>query len=163
MPLLIDGHNLIPKIPGLSLSDPDDEMQLVRLLQDYCRIQRQQAECFFDKAPLGHPRVRTLGTIKVKFAREGQTADDEIKKRLVELGKQARNFIVVSSDQSIQTAARAARAKVKPSEDFAGELIATLRNESGSGKTKAERSSQDFISPDEVAMWLKAFKGRKKD
>ena len=30
--LVIDGHNLIPKIPGLRLDDPDDEMKLIEKL-----------------------------------------------------------------------------------------------------------------------------------
>ncbi len=28
MPILVDGHNLVPHVPGLSLRDPDDEMVL---------------------------------------------------------------------------------------------------------------------------------------
>ena len=38
MPYLIDGHNLIPKVAGLSLKAVDDEMQLIELLQEFCRI-----------------------------------------------------------------------------------------------------------------------------
>ena len=37
MPYLIDGHNLIPKVRGLSLQSMDDEMELVELLQEFCR------------------------------------------------------------------------------------------------------------------------------
>lgn len=43
MPYLIDGHNLIPKI-GLRLSEPDDELELIRLLQDFARLRRQPIE-----------------------------------------------------------------------------------------------------------------------
>src|SRR5262245_8805655 len=35
MHLLVDGHNLIGQMPGLSLADPDDEAQLVLLLRGY--------------------------------------------------------------------------------------------------------------------------------
>ena len=35
MPLLIDGHNLIAKLPSISLDDPHDETQLVELLRRY--------------------------------------------------------------------------------------------------------------------------------
>ncbi|MBP1702274.1 MAG: hypothetical protein H6Q38_1381, partial [Chloroflexi bacterium] len=41
MPYIVDGHNLIPKIPGLSLRAIDDEMQLIELLQEFCRVQRK--------------------------------------------------------------------------------------------------------------------------
>ncbi len=163
MPLLVDGHNLIPKIPGLSLSDPEDEMQLLQLLQDYCRIRRQEAECFFDLAPFGHPRRRKFGTIRVKFARAGKTADDEIKDRLAELGRQARSYIVISSDLSVQNAARAARARVKTSEDFSAELIAALREGNGPGKKGEDHPDERAVGPDEVDMWIKIFKKGKKD
>ncbi len=35
MPILIDGHNLIGRMPALSLADPDDERQLLALLLSY--------------------------------------------------------------------------------------------------------------------------------
>ena len=35
MPILIDGHNLIGQMPGLSLEDPHDEEMLVTLLRSY--------------------------------------------------------------------------------------------------------------------------------
>ena len=35
MPILIDGHNLIGRLPGISLADADDEQALVRLLLSY--------------------------------------------------------------------------------------------------------------------------------
>ena len=36
MPYLIDGHNLIPKL-GLRLESLDDEMELIAILQEFCR------------------------------------------------------------------------------------------------------------------------------
>ena len=52
MPYLIDGHNLIPKIPGLSLEMLDDEDRLIELLQEFARVRRQRIEVFFDQAIL---------------------------------------------------------------------------------------------------------------
>jgi predicted RNA-binding protein with PIN domain len=49
MQYLIDGHNLIPKVPGLSLSDPDDEEQLINKLSGWARISRQKIIVFFDR------------------------------------------------------------------------------------------------------------------
>jgi hypothetical protein len=45
MPYLIDGHNLIPKIPGMNLGDVDDETQLIEMLQEFCRRRRKQVKC----------------------------------------------------------------------------------------------------------------------
>ena len=53
MPFIVDGHNLIPKVPGLNLQDMEDELQLVELLQEFCRINRKQVEVYFDNAPPG--------------------------------------------------------------------------------------------------------------
>jgi uncharacterized protein len=56
MPLLIDGHNLISQIPGLSLSDPDDEGDLVMLLRRYTTARRgRKVVVVFDHGVYGHP------------------------------------------------------------------------------------------------------------
>jgi hypothetical protein len=136
MPYLIDGHNLIPKIPGLELSEPDDETQLIELLQVFCRVQRKQVEVFFDNAPVGQPRARKYGLVTARFARSGQTADDLIRQYLQRLGNSARNWTVVSSDGQVQVAARAVRAQVLSAEAFARLLL-----ESGRG------SRRDLSSP----------------
>ena len=41
MNYIIDGHNLISKMPGFSLSMPDDEQRLVELLIRYWQERRQ--------------------------------------------------------------------------------------------------------------------------
>ncbi len=41
MPTIIDGHNLIPKVRGLSLQRLDDELELIQKLQTYCRVRRK--------------------------------------------------------------------------------------------------------------------------
>jgi predicted RNA-binding protein with PIN domain len=110
MPYLIDGHNLIPKIPGLTLEDVDDEDQLLHLLTRFCQRQGKQVEVFFDKAPPGEARTRKFGMVLARFVRQGTTADEAIRVRLARLGRSAHNWTVVSSDQQIQAEARAARA-----------------------------------------------------
>ena len=72
MPYIIDGHNLIPKIPGLSLQEMDDEQHLLEMLQEFCRRQRKQVEVFFDNAPPGGVRARNLGLVTARFVRQGR-------------------------------------------------------------------------------------------
>ena len=156
---MIDGHNLIPNIPRLNLSDLDDEQHLIEMVQEFCRKRRHQAEIYFDNAPPGMAGMRSVGGIKVKFAAKGRTADQDIKDRLTNLGKSARNWMVVTSDHSVQLAARAARAQVKSSGDFAVEMGSVL-GESGKGKKTGEDAP---ISDQEVAQWLKIFKQRKQE
>ena len=151
MPYLVDGHNLIPKIPGLSLRAMDDETQLISLLQEYCRRQRKQVEVFFDNAPQGSAGQRSFGAVIARFIRQGVTADAAIKDRLLRLGRSARNWSVVSSDNSVRIAARAAGAEVISSETFAGQLLAALEGEESSG------NSQTKLSDAELDEWLALF------
>lgn len=149
MPFLIDGHNLIPKL-GLRLDDPDDEMELIRLLQDFARIRRQPVEVYFDGAPAGQAGERKVGTVKAHFVRQGQTADSAIRRRLELLGGSAKNWVVVSSDREVQNAARTNRARATASEDFVKSLRETL---SGSATSTDDKK----LSAGEVEEWLKLF------
>jgi len=155
MPYLIDGHNLIPKLQGLSLEDFDDETHLLEMMQEFCRLQRKEAEVFFDNAPAGGMRVRTLGLVTARFIRFGTTADDAIRKRLTSLGRAARNWTVVSSDQSVQTSARAAQARILSSEAFAATLQATLNQ----APPNPSKTSDASLSEDEIDEWLDLFGG----
>jgi hypothetical protein len=159
MPVIVDGHNLIPKIPGLSLSDLDDEIKLVEILQDFCRIRRLEIICYFDKAPHGHPRVQHFGPVTARFARPGKTADEEIKDHLLRLGRGARQWTVVSSDASIQTAARAARARIVTSDAFLREIEAALLQKT----TIKDTADEVVMTPEEMEMWLKTFGGDQAD
>jgi len=122
MVILIDGHNLIPMIPGISLTDPDDEEALIRLLGEYGRLKRHTIEVFFDQAPVAMAGERRHGMVRAVFVQRGITADEAIMARLRQLGKRARNVLVVSSDRQVQAAARAAHADVISSPDFSSEL-----------------------------------------
>lgn len=150
MPYLVDGHNLIPKA-GLRLDSIDDEMDLVAVLQEFARLHRRQVEVYFDGAPAGQAGIRNLGTVKAHFVRAGTTADDAIARRLKKLGRAAKNWTVVSSDRQVQANARAARAEVLSSEEFARLLQQTPRIETA--KPAADRK----LPPDEVDEWLKIF------
>jgi predicted RNA-binding protein with PIN domain len=159
MPYLIDGHNLIPKIPGLNLQALDDEEQLIQLLQEYCRRQRKQVEVFFDNAPPGGVRARNFGLVTARFVRQGTTADQAIRDRLTRLGRLARNWTVVSSDLTVQSWARAAQARSISSEAFARLIIKALDEQ---GVDQGE-NSEAGVNKDELDDWLKLFGDQKKD
>ncbi len=152
--MIIDGHNLIPKIPGAHLSDLNDENQLIVLLQEYARLKRKQIECFFDNAPPGWPRVRNYGLVVAKFPRPGMNADQEIRGRLGRLGNAARNYTIVSSDLAVQSSARAARAQYIGSDVFAKELLKVLEN----SPVEKNEGVEAGLSDAEVNMWLDLFK-----
>lgn len=150
MPYLIDGHNLIPKI-GLRLASAEDEMELIAILQEFCRLERKQADVYFDGAP--QASTRKLGAVTAHFVSLGTTADDAIYKRLKKMGKSAKNWTVVSSDRQVQVEARTAQAEVISSDTFAM-LLRQARN-------SAPKPSTDHkLSKQEVDDWLKLFEGR---
>ncbi|MBI5353904.1 MAG: NYN domain-containing protein [Chloroflexi bacterium] len=155
MPYLIDGHNLIPKA-GLRLDSPDDEMELVAILQEFARLKRQQVEVYFDGAPAGQAGTRKLGTVRAHFVRLGQSADSAIRARLVKMGKDAKNWTVVSSDREVQSAARVAHAEFITSEEFVKMLREAI--------TSAPRSNSDNkkLSAKEVDEWLKIFREKER-
>ena len=152
MPYLVDGHNPIPKL-GLRLDSIDDEMELIAILQEFCRVEQRQVEVFFDGAPAAQAGARRLGAVTAHFVRLGNTADDAIRGRLKRLGKAARNWTVVSSDRQVQTEARARLAEVISSESFAV-LLRQARN--STPKPGADRN----LSQKEVEDWLKLFEER---
>lgn len=153
MPYLIDGHNLIPKIPGLSLDTWDDELQLIQMLQEFCRRQRKHAEVFFDNAPPDGARPRNFGLVVARFVRQGTTADIAIHNRLARLDREARNWTVVSSDQAVQSSARSSRAQTLSSETFARTLLQTLEESGG----EVGKPTDVALSDAEVDDWLKLF------
>ena len=154
MPYLIDGHNLIPKL-GLRLDSLDDEMELVAILQEFCRLERKQVEVYFDGAPTPQAGTRKLGAVTAHFVRLGATADNAIRSRLKKLGRAAKNWNVVSSDRQVQAEARAVHAEVISSNSFAKRLK--------QARDSAPKSAEDRkLSPKEVDDWLKLFKNDNK-
>ena len=151
MPYLIDGHNLIPKV-GLHLNSPDDEMELVAILKEFARLKRQQVEVYFDGAPIGQAGTRKLGTVRAHFVPLGQTADSAIRLRLKKMEKDAKNWIIVSSDHEVQSAARVVRAQIVTSEEFV-KMLRAATNSAPKANTENKK-----LSAQEVDEWLKLFR-----
>jgi predicted RNA-binding protein with PIN domain len=151
MSYLIDGHNLIPNVRGISLQDLDDEIALIKLLQTFARKSRRKVEVFFDKAPEREARTQNYGTIKVHFVRQSITADEAIIQRLYTMEKRAKNWTVVTSDRQIAAVVKAVHATLLSSQEFAKLLQKTL-------DSAEEMNRQDKALGDaEVAEWLRLF------
>ena len=155
MPYLIDGHNLIPKIPGLNLRHLDDEIALIQLLQGFSQRTGKKFEIYFDNAPPGYSGTRKYGNVTAVFVRAGGTADDAIRRRLSRLGQGAKNWTVVSSDRQVQGEARGAGAQVISSENFANDMT---ENHSVSTEKKDVAPP---LSAEEVEAWLEIFSKKK--
>ena len=157
MPLIIDGHNLIPKIDGMSLKDLDDEMRLIKLLQVYATKHRKNIEVFFDKGLSGYSSDRQFGLVKANFVHSNSTADKAIIKRLGTIKDSPHNWTVVSSDHWVINTARQMGARIMSSKAFA-KLLCNSRyeNEDVGNDVKA-------LTEEQVEEWLDIFSSRNKD
>jgi predicted RNA-binding protein with PIN domain len=153
MPYLIDGHNLIPKM-GLRLDSPDDELELIAILQEFCRVTGKQVEVYFDGAPTPQAGTRKHGVVTAHFVPQKSTADNAIRQRLKRMGKSAKNWTVVTSDRRVQLEARDVRAEFQSSDAFANML-----NQARSSAPKPANDRK--LSGQEVDDWLKLFEERK--
>jgi uncharacterized protein len=153
MSYIIDGHNLIPKIPGLSLAQLDDEARLIQLLVTFCQRKGTRAIVFFDKASPGHQGGHAFGAVSAIFVSDRRKADDAIHDYLAVHKRETRNFIVVSSDRQVQRDANSLHARVLSTEAFANQLIGCMTPkvpDSGEG-------NPGLLSPEEVAEWERLF------
>ncbi len=150
MPYIIDGHNLIPRV-GLRLNDLDDEMALVEMLREFCRVKKKRAEIYFDGAPPGQNGTRKFGYVTAHFVRKGRTADDAIRDRLRKMGNSAKNWTVVSSDREVLNSARSVQASRISSDEFAQSV------EEAKFTALSDPAADKSLSKQEVDEWMKLF------
>jgi predicted RNA-binding protein with PIN domain len=154
MPILIDGHNLIGRMPTLSLEDPQDEEKLVRLLSSYRARTGKNVTVVFDPGTtFSLSQSRTVGGVRVVFAPHDSSADAVIARR-VGASRNPRGWLVVTSDQGLAETVARQGARVRSADDFAAQLGQSAEPESDWKDTP--------ISPDEVEAWLGLFEGRAK-
>jgi predicted RNA-binding protein with PIN domain len=148
---LIDGHNLIGRMPGLSLKDPDDEEKLARLLSSYQSRTGKAITVIFDPGgTFALPRRLRLGGVEIQFAPHGSDADRVIRRR-VQKARNPGEWLVVTSDRELAEAVGRLGARVQSSEAFA-------KNMAGPGEAPPEWRETP-PSPDEVDSWLALFEG----
>jgi predicted RNA-binding protein with PIN domain len=155
MQYLIDGHNLIPYVPGISLEEMDDEESLVRILQIHARVSRSKLEVFFDKAPAGRAGIRKVGMITVHSISTTSIADTAIIARVRSMKKGASSWTVVSSDNRLKTECRRLGAKVVESAEFSKMVQKSLNTE------QQKEKEQPVVDPGDIEEWLDVFGGGK--
>ena len=119
MQYIIDGHNLIPHVRGLSLQDLDDEQALIEVLTSFLRATSSRAMIFFDSAAPGHEGKRNFGLVQAVFVPASQSADTAIEHHIHKLGASARNPTLVSSDRLVQAAGRSSHMTILTTAAFA--------------------------------------------
>ncbi|MCA9931878.1 MAG: NYN domain-containing protein [Anaerolineales bacterium] len=164
MHFLIDGHNLIGKMPGLSLADSQDELELIIRLKGWvAAASRRQVTIYFDGGGLGGFSQRLSSKdIRVIFAPPDREADDLLIARLNKL-RNGRNYTLVSSDNKIINAAKIGGVKVLKSEEFIAREGFDYHKEAEAEKRQPvpepepEKDANPVISESEVQEWLDLF------
>lgn len=151
---IIDGHNLIPNIPGISLADVDDEDQLIEWIQIFLKSNHDSIELYFDKAAIGRPKTRSLGRLTIIHVDSRSIADQAIIQRCQKLGNSAEHVTVVSSDHVIQNNAHSFRAKVMDSRAFVDFVFKKLSN------SRKKPTPSTALSEQEIDEWMNLFRSR---
>ena len=130
--IIIDGYNLIRQSTDLGILDRQDIQMgreaLVDMLAAYKKIKAHRITVVFDgtRAPLlSQQRDRQKG-ITIIFSRQGESADDVIKKMARGEGQKA---LVVSSDQDIVRSAEHFGAATISADDFENKLAMSLNRD----------------------------------
>lgn len=154
MPYIIDGHNLIAAMPGISLKDAQDERALLDVLRPFALRMDRELYVYFDQGRVGERNDLSLGRVHIRFSVPPRTADDAIHSHLRSIGKESPNWVVVSSDREILSHAERLGARRMTSAAFVQELIAE-----GEGEPSSDKPAQP-LSEDQIAAWEKLFRER---
>ena len=165
MHYLIDGHNLIGKLPDISLEDPYDEAKLVLQLRSWMAAGRnRRITVIFDGGlPGGEWRQLSNGRLKAVFATESSSADALLRRRVIQ-AKDPGAYTLVSSDREVLSAARSRRMPFITADQFARNMVESRQRrtkkksaaDSESGATEKSELEQT-LSKEEVAEWLQMF------
>lgn len=163
---LIDGHNLIGKMPDISLADADDEEKLLNHLYNWAAGSRQRRlHIIFDAGKFsGQASSKSEGNLRVEFVKHGRTADS----RLIQIIKEAKNpkeHILVTSDREIIFVARQRRMTQMSSAAFVRQMIEDKKSDMLAAREpvrKQEIINKPQLSEDQVENWLKLFENAPK-
>ncbi|MGB1286327.1 MAG: NYN domain-containing protein, partial [Aggregatilineales bacterium] len=149
MPYLIDGHNLIAKLPDIDLSDNHDEAELIFKLRGFSARKRKKCIVIFDEGlPGGRSALSTHSVLVIFAASQRTNADNVIRERINETPDPG-NWTVISSDNEVLAAAKGRGMKTMKCRDFAKILLTPARPTPEAG---TEPHIQ--LSGDEVSQWM---------
>ncbi len=148
--ILIDGNNLLHKIPKLSKnSTSDTRISLALKLDNYFAKRNINCTVIFD----GH-RKDTIRTNKVKIEYSGSITADEIIRTEIERAKNTKLLTVISSDTGITDLAKVCSCDIIKSEDFSKML-----NENNNNSEMTELKIIESLKNND---WVKLFEKGKR-
>lgn len=155
MPYLIDGHNLIGKLPDITLGEANDEAKLVIKLRGFAARTRKKCIVVFDSGLPGGRSPLSNSPVEVIFASSPRNADRLLIRRIEDM-PDPRNWILVSSDHMIQDVAKRRGMQVMTSDTFAPLLRLPK------APIPDDKPLKDvYVSPAEVEEWLRLFNKKK--
>jgi len=144
VPILVDGNNLLHRLPHRHRG----RQELRRLCLDLVRREGLQLVLVFDgEPPAGSPARESLGRVTILYAAP-RSADDAIIASLPP-APGARSFVVVTDDRELGQRARRAGARVRPLREWWPKLVTPA----------TEKTREGGLSADEVAQWEELFSG----
>ena len=152
MPYLIDGHNLIASLPDIRLDDPDDEAKLVYKLKSFVAGGGKKCSVVFDGGIPGGQSAMSNNAVKVTFAAAERSNADSIIKRRIRRARDAKYWIVVTSDHEVLNFARSRGLRTMTASEFA-----RLLRSSGEDQRDLGEEINPNIPDDDLDHWLRQF------
>lgn len=149
MNYLVDGHNLIGSLPNISLSDFDDEFQLVMMLRRIATAKKgRQVVVVFDRGVYGHTQPLNGYNVTCHFARSPEDADTQIIRRIKGLAR-PKDWALVTADRRIIEVANQYGVRHMPNAIFVSQL---LRKQSTTAEYHDEKPEVP-LSAEQIEAW----------
>ena len=152
MPYLIDGHNLIARLPDISLDDPDDEAKLVIRLRGFVARRRNRCAVVFDGGLPGGFSAMSNSAVKVTFAADQHSNADRVIEKRIRNTPEPANWTLVSSDNELRQVARLRGMRQMSSNEFA-----RLMQSGGGDQPERGEEINPIVPDDELDHWLRVF------
>ena len=153
MRYLIDGHNLIARLPDVDLADPDDEAKLVFKLRGFAARTGCKVTVVFDGGlPGGVSKSLSTSRVTAKFAAADHMSADQVLVKMIRKVKNPGGYCLVSSDREIIDAARSLGMDCLTTSEFVRLLTPTSK-----GAESVEKDDNPQLSAEELAEWLAIF------
>jgi len=152
MQYLIDGHNLIGKLPDINLDDPNDEAKLVQKLIGFSARTKNRCTVVFDHGIPGGVSRMSNRNVKVIFSSTNSNADKVMIDRIYKQ-KNPKDWFVVSGDNEVLSVARRRRIQVLTSSQF----VDLLQRPAPLDKPDVDEAVDVHLTEDEVDEWMTLF------
>ena len=176
MDIIVDGYNVIFKIPELGYSTEKCDIEILRnrflaILEQYKEKRKHKLIVVFDGKGYGNTSEARVAGIDVVFSRPGIDADEEIK-RMVSNSENPRHIMVITADRDIEQYVKKYGCKVVEPLAFYRDIkkkVERLQTSKKEGrllrKVEDDEPASKYIGPSkaEAEYWLKVFSGKQEN